>query len=67
MELILLELLRSEVLRLKPGTQGLLSGLADPVVAKSLSAMHGEVAGTWTVAKLARLPGIQRSATQRNR
>ncbi len=61
MELILLELLRSEVLRLKPGSKGLLCGLADPVIAKSLSAMHGEVAGTWTVAKLARLCGVSRS------
>jgi AraC-like DNA-binding protein len=61
MELTLLELLRSEVLRLKPGTKGLLSGLADPVIAKSLSAMHSEVAGIWTVAKLARLSGVSRS------
>lgn len=61
MELTLLELLRSEVLRLKPGTKGLLSGLADPVIAKSLSAMHGDVAGIWTVAKLARLSGVSRS------
>jgi len=57
----LLELPRSEVLRLKPGSKGLLRGLADPVIAKSLSAMHGEVAGMWTVAKLARLCGVSRS------
>jgi AraC-like DNA-binding protein len=61
MELTLLELLRSEVLRLEPGTKGLLSGLADPVIAKSLSAMHHEVARTWTVAELARLSGVSRS------
>lgn len=61
MELTLLELLRSELPRLKPGTQGLLSGLADPVIAKSLSAMHRDVAGTWTVAELARLCGVSRS------
>lgn len=61
MELTLLELLRGEVVRLKSGTKGLLSGLADPVIAKSLSAMHGEVAGIWTVAKLARLSGVSRS------
>ena len=61
MELTLLELLRSEVLKLKRGTKGLLSGLADPVITKSLSAMHSEVAGTWTVAKLARLSGVSRS------
>jgi AraC-like DNA-binding protein len=61
MELILLELLRTEIVRLKPGAKGLLSGLADPVIAKSLSAMHGEVASTWTVANLARLSGVSRS------
>lgn len=61
MELTLLELLRSEVLRLNPGTNGLLCGLADPVIAKSLSAMHNDVAGIWTVVKLARLSGVSRS------
>jgi len=61
MELTLLELLRSEMLRLKPGAKGLLSGLADPVIAKPLSAMHSEVAGRWTVVKLARLAGVSRS------
>lgn len=61
MELTLLELLRSELPRLKPGTKGLLSGLADPVIVKSLTAMHGDVAGQWTVAELARLCGVSRS------
>jgi hypothetical protein len=42
MELTLLELLRSEVLRLEPGTKGLLSGLADPVIARSLLACMTE-------------------------
>jgi AraC-like DNA-binding protein len=61
MELTLLELLRSELVKLKPGTKGLLSGLTDPVISKSLAAMHGEVARVWTVAKLARLSGVSRS------
>lgn len=61
MELTFLELLRSEVVSLKPETRGLLSGLADPVLTKSLTAMHGEVAGLWTVSKLARLSGVSRS------
>ena len=61
MELTLLEVLRSEVPRLAPGTKGLLSGLADPVVAKALSAMHHEVARAWTVAGLAKLCGVSRS------
>lgn len=61
MELILLEVLRSEVPRLRPGAKGLLSGLADPVIAKALAAMHNEVAAAWTVAKLARRSGVSRS------
>lgn len=61
MELTLLELLRNVVPRLEPGTKGLLSGLADPVIAKSLSAMHHEVARAWTVADLARLCAVSRS------
>lgn len=61
MELTLIESLRSDVGRLRPGTQGLLAGLGDPVIATSLRAMHGEVAGRWTVARLARMCGVSRS------
>jgi AraC-like DNA-binding protein len=61
MELTLLELLRNEVPRLDPGSKGLLSGLSDPVIVKSLSVMHHEVARTWTVAGLAKLCGVSRS------
>lgn len=61
MELILLEILRSEALRLNPAQTGLLAGLADPLVAVALRAMHGEVARSWTVASLARLCGVSRS------
>ncbi len=61
MELTLLELLRNEAPRLSPGTKGLLFGLADPIIAKSLSAMHHEVTRVWTVAGLAKLCGVSRS------
>ena len=61
MELILLEILRSEVPRIHPANTGLLAGLADPVVAPALAAMHREVARPWTVASLARLCGVSRS------
>jgi transcriptional regulator GlxA family with amidase domain len=61
MELILLEVLRSEVLRLTADAKGLLAGLADPVVERSLSAMHKEVARTWTVAELAQTANVSRS------
>ncbi len=61
MELILLEVLRNEVLHLGPAAKGLLAGLADPVIAQALSAMHSDVARAWTVADLARLCGVSRS------
>jgi AraC-like DNA-binding protein len=61
MELTLLEVLRSEAPGLSPGTKGLLFGLADPVIAQALSAMHGEVTRVWTVAGLAKLCGVSRS------
>ena len=48
-------------MKLEPGTGGLLSGLADAVIARSLSAMHRGVARTWTVTELARLSGVSRS------
>ncbi|MFK4446796.1 AraC-like DNA-binding protein [Caballeronia udeis] len=61
MELIFVEILRSEALRLNPMQTGLLAGMADPVVARALTTLHGQVAEPWTVASLARLCGISRS------
>ena len=65
MELILVEILRSEVLRVNPEQNqehpGLLAGLADPVTSRALSAMHRDVAHGWTVSGLARLCGVSRS------
>lgn len=64
-ELILVEILRSEALRVDPEREkeysGLLAGLADPVTAHALSAMHRDVAHDWTVSGLARLCGVSRS------
>jgi len=61
MELILVEILRSQALRVDPAHRGLLAGLADPVTARALSAMHRDVARGWTVSDLARLCGASRS------
>ena len=65
MELILVEILRSEALRVDPERKkehsGLLAGLANPVTARALSAMHRDVAHDWTVSGLARLCGVSRS------
>jgi AraC-like DNA-binding protein len=61
MELILYEILRGESLGVNQEQGGLLAGLADPITARALAAMHGEVARDWTVSDLARLCGISRS------
>jgi len=60
MELILVEILRSEALRVEEHT-GLLAGLADPIAALALAAMHRDVAHGWTVSELARLCCVSRS------
>ncbi len=41
---------------------GLLSGMRDPVLARVLRAVHSDVRAGWTVAELARLAGMSRSA-----
>ncbi len=61
-ELILVEILRTRMPSAADGHQGLLCGLAEPKIAKALSAMHREVAQDWTVATLAKLCGVSRSA-----
>ena len=62
MELLLVELLRGEASLAQSAKAGLLQGLADPVTAKALVAMHGEPAKLWTTATLSRLCGCSRSA-----
>jgi AraC-like DNA-binding protein len=41
---------------------GLLAGLADPLLARSLRRLHGDVAHAWSVEELAREAGLSRSA-----
>jgi AraC-like DNA-binding protein len=62
MELLLVEILRGEALVAQPGKTGMLQGLADPVTARALVALHSDVAKLWTTSKLARLCGCSRSA-----
>jgi AraC-like DNA-binding protein len=61
MELILVEILRNQAFQVAPQQTGLLAGLANPVTARALAAMHKNVAHPWTVASLARLCGVSRS------
>jgi len=65
-EVILVEILRREAMRVDQEQTGLLAGLGSPVTARALSAMHGDIAHDWTVARLSRLCGVSRStfATQ---
>lgn len=62
MELLLVELLRGEAFRAHSLQVGLLRGLADPVTARALAVMHGDVAQSWTAERLARRCGCSRSA-----
>ncbi len=62
MELLLVEILRSRAFGPDNTQAGLLTGLADPVAARALVAMHSDVARPWTTEKLARLCGASRSA-----
>ncbi len=62
MELLLVELLRGGALVAQPTKTGMLQGLADPMTASALVAMHGDPAKPWTTSKLARLCGCSRSA-----
>jgi len=41
---------------------GLLRGMREPALARALRAMHSDVRGEWTVAELASLAGMSRSA-----
>jgi AraC-like DNA-binding protein len=61
-ELILVEILRTKQLRLGQTDTGLLAGLADPITARALTAMHQDVAHDWTVGALAKHCGLSRSA-----
>ncbi len=63
----LLEVLLVEAMRWRhPATgdmqDGLLGAMHDPALARALRAMHAEVRSDWTVAALAKLAGLSRSA-----
>ena len=60
-ELILVEILRGQAQQVDSQHTGLLAGLADPVTACAISAIHGDVAHAWTVASLAKFCGVSRS------
>ena len=62
LEVMLVESLRWRGLGEDALPAGLLSGMRDPVLARVLRAMHSDVRAGWTVAELAKLAGMSRSA-----
>ena len=60
-ELMFVEVIRHYLETLPQAGTGWLAGLRDPVVGRTLAAMHGDPAAAWTVEGLARLAGVSRS------
>jgi AraC-like DNA-binding protein len=58
---MLIHVLRLHLARNPPAVSGWLAGLADPVVARALTLMHGSPERPWTVAELASESAVSRS------
>jgi AraC-like DNA-binding protein len=62
-EVLLVEALRSHAIADEVDPRaGLLRGLRDPALARALGAVHADVRAGWTVAGLAKVAGLSRSA-----
>jgi AraC-like DNA-binding protein len=61
-ELLFVEAVRRYAKELPPGHTGWFAGLQDPVVARVLALMHGEITRNWNVEDLGRETGLSRSA-----
>jgi len=62
LEVMLIEALRREAIGEETHQAGLLAGMRDPGTAKAMRAIHADVRGRWTVAGLAGIAGMSRSA-----
>ncbi len=62
LEVLLVEALRWRGVAAGEEHAGLLSGMHDPVLARVLRAIHADVRANWTVAELAKVAGLSRSA-----
>ncbi len=62
LEALLIEALRRESVGGGGAVAGLLSGMRDPALARALQAIHADVRAGWTVAGLAGISGMSRSA-----
>jgi AraC-like DNA-binding protein len=61
-ELLFLEAVRRYAENLPDGHTGWFAGLRDPVVARALALMHGDISRDWSVDQLGREAGLSRSA-----
>src|SRR6187402_1055009 len=62
LEVLLMEALRWRSMDTDGVPSGLLNGMRDPALARVLGAMHANVRAGWTVAELAKVAGMSRSA-----
>ena len=62
LEILLIETLRCEGIATEEEEAGLLKGMRDPMLSPVLHTMHANVRARWTVAELARIAGMSRSA-----
>jgi AraC-like DNA-binding protein len=62
LEVLLMEALRWRSMDTHGVPSGLLRGMRDPALARVLGAMHADVRAGWTVAELAKVAGMSRSA-----
>jgi len=60
-ELILVQILRTGRSENEETSRGLVAGLANPMIAPALAAMHRDVARSWTVGELAKICAMFRS------
>jgi AraC-like DNA-binding protein len=60
-EILFIEILRHQVTTAAPDATGWLAALADPCLARCLSAIHAEPLRDWSLAALAALSGLSRS------
>jgi AraC-like DNA-binding protein len=62
LEALLVEALRWQSIEGQGVTAGLLNGMKDPSLTRAIQAMHSDVRANWTVAGLANIAGMSRSA-----
>jgi AraC-like DNA-binding protein len=60
-EILLIELLRSEIVPRQGTARGLLAGMTDPIVGRALASIHATPVANWTLASIAQASATSRS------